>query len=119
MIFYQKQSENIWASGQTWALPDMQFERAGFELSPYLEMVQPMPAPTEILDKICTQFLPNHTAAILYLTDSETYGRDSVASQAIFCASENENLWGNFCANISEPPLTTLQTLIKLCHPNF
>ena len=59
----------------------MPFERAGFELSPFLEMVQPIPAPTEILDKICTQFLPNHTAAILYLTDSETYGRDSVSSQ--------------------------------------
>ena len=63
------------------SLAKMPFERDGFELSPYLEMIQPIPAPTEILDKICNQFLANSTAAILYLTNSESYGRDTVASQ--------------------------------------
>jgi hypothetical protein len=28
-----------------------------YELSPYLEMVHPIPAPTEVLGKICDQFL--------------------------------------------------------------
>ena len=48
---------------------------------PYLEMVQPIPAPTEVLDVICERFLPNRTAAVLYFTDSEQYGRHSMASQ--------------------------------------
>ena len=63
------------------SLSRMPFEKAGFELSPYLEMIRPIPAPTEILNKLCKQFLSNNTAAILYLTNSETYGRDTVASQ--------------------------------------
>jgi len=33
--------------------------------------------------KVKIIFLANKTAAILYLTDSENYGRDSVASQVI------------------------------------
>lgn len=61
-------------------LSGMRFEK-NYDLSPYLEMVQPMPSPTEVLSKICDQFLANQTAAILYLTDSENYGRDTVASQ--------------------------------------
>ena len=30
---------------------------ADYELSPFLEMVHPIPAPTEVLGKICDQFL--------------------------------------------------------------
>ena len=63
------------------SLKDMTFEKRGFELSPYLSMVQPIPTPTEVLGKICDQFLTNNTAAILYFTDNEHYGRYSVASQ--------------------------------------
>ena len=63
------------------SLTDLTFEKNGFELSPYLEMVQPIPTPTEVLGKICDQFLKNNTAAILYLNDNENYGRYSVASQ--------------------------------------
>ena len=63
------------------SLTDLTFEKNGFELSPYLEMVQPIPTPTEVLGKICDQFLRNNTAAILYLNDNENYGRYSVASQ--------------------------------------
>jgi hypothetical protein len=36
---------------------------ADFELSPFLEMVHPIPAPTEVLGRICDQFLgkrPKH-----------------------------------------------------------
>lgn len=66
------------AEGLTW----LNLEKAGgFEVSPFLEMLQPLPSPTEVLGKICNHFLPNRTAAVLYLTDNENYGRDSVASQ--------------------------------------
>ena len=40
-----------------------------FELRPFLEMLQPIPAPTEVLEKICDIFLANKTAAIIYMTD--------------------------------------------------
>ena len=63
------------------SLKDLTFEKSGFELSPYLVMVQPIPTPTEVLGKICDQFLTNNTAAIFYLTNNENYGRYSVASQ--------------------------------------
>ena len=52
-----------------------------FSLVPHLEMIQPLPAPTEVLDKLCNRFLANGTAAIVYLTDSESYGRHTMASQ--------------------------------------
>ncbi|TRY68476.1 hypothetical protein TCAL_11017 [Tigriopus californicus] len=52
-----------------------------FVVAPYLDMVQPIPAPTEVLQKICDNFLANNTAVILYFTHSENYGRDSMASQ--------------------------------------
>lgn len=52
-----------------------------FEVAPYLDMVQPIPAPTEVLQKICDHFLAKNTAVILYFTDSESYGRHSMASQ--------------------------------------
>ncbi len=35
----------------------------------------------QVLDKICSHFLSNRTAAIVYLTDSESYGRHAMASQ--------------------------------------
>ena len=57
------------------ALSEMAFNSAGFKLSPFLEMVPPIPAPTEILEKICYRFLKENTAVILYLTDSEDYGQ--------------------------------------------
>ena len=57
------------------ALSEMAFNSAGFKLSPFLEMVTPIPAPTEILEKICYRFLKENTAVILYLTDSEDYGQ--------------------------------------------
>jgi len=38
------------------ALSGMEFV-SEYELSPYLEMVHPIPSPTEILGKICDQFL--------------------------------------------------------------
>ena len=63
------------------SLNDMTFEKSGFELSPYLVMLTPIPTPTEVLGKICDQFLTNNTAAIFYLTNNEKYERYSVASQ--------------------------------------
>lgn len=44
-------------------------------------MLQPIPAPTEVLHKICDQFLANKTAVLFYMTDSENYGRHTMASQ--------------------------------------
>ena len=44
-------------------------------------MLQPIPAPTEVLEKICDQFLANKTAVLFYMTDSEHYGRHTMASQ--------------------------------------
>ena len=35
------------------------------------------------LDKICDHFLANHTAIVLYMTDSLNYGRHTMASQGI------------------------------------
>ena len=40
-----------------------------------------MPGPTEVLSKICEQFLSQHIAALIYITNSEKYGRETVASQ--------------------------------------
>ena len=63
------------------SLKDLTFESSGFELSPYLEMMQRVPTPTEVLGKICDSFLTNKTSAVFYLTNDENYGRYSVASQ--------------------------------------
>ena len=35
----------------------------------------------QVLDKICNHFLANHTAIVLYMTDSLNYGRHTMASQ--------------------------------------
>ena len=35
----------------------------------------------EVLEKICDQFLAQRTAAVIYLTNTENYGRETVASQ--------------------------------------
>ena len=48
---------------------------------PFVEMLQPMPGPTEVLSKICEQFLSQNIAALIYITNSEKYGRETVASQ--------------------------------------
>ncbi|CAB4054253.1 GRIN2B [Lepeophtheirus salmonis] len=61
-------------------LLDMKFVKT-YELSPFLEMIEPTPSPTQVLNKICRQFLANKTAVVLYLTNSENYGQDTVASQ--------------------------------------
>ena len=37
----------------------------------------------QVLDKICDHFLANHTAIVLYMTDSLNYGRHTMASQGI------------------------------------
>ena len=63
------------------SLKDVTFEKSGFELSPYLVMMERIPTPTEVLGKICDQFLANNTSAVFYLTNDENYGRYSVASQ--------------------------------------
>ena len=52
----------------TQALSGSKFS-SNFEISPYLEMLQPIPAPTEVLDKICKHFLANNTAILVYLSD--------------------------------------------------
>ena len=62
-------------------LQDMTFEEGGFELSPTLVMMDTQPSPTEVLGKICDQFLANNTSAVFYLTNDENYGAVSVASQ--------------------------------------
>ena len=69
------------AAEVTTRMKGMTFEENGFELSPYLEEMERIPAPTEVLGKICDQFLNNNTAAVFYLTNDENYGRYSVASQ--------------------------------------
>ena len=63
------------------SMQDMTFEESGFELSPVLVMMDTQPSPTEVLDKICDQFLANNTSAVFYLTNDENYGPVSVASQ--------------------------------------
>ena len=69
------------AAEVTTKMEGMSFEDRGFELSPYLEEMERIPAPTVVLGKICDQFLNNNTAAVFYLTNDENYGRYSVASQ--------------------------------------
>ena len=44
-------------------------------------MLQPIPSPTEVLEKLCDRFLANQTAVLIYMTDSEIYGRHTMASQ--------------------------------------
>ena len=63
------------------SLQDMTFEESGFELFPALVMMDTQPSPTEVLGKICDQFLANNTSAVFYLTNDENYGAVSVASQ--------------------------------------
>ena len=38
-------------------------------------MLQKMPGPTEVLSKICDQFLLQNIASVVYITNSEKYGR--------------------------------------------
>ncbi len=52
-----------------------------FKLKPYLDMLPPIPAPTEVLDKICDHFLPNRTVVVIYMTESSGHGRQTMASQ--------------------------------------
>ena len=63
------------------SLQDMTFEESGFELTPELVMMDTQPSPTEVLGKICDQFLANNTSAVFYLTNDENYGAVSIASQ--------------------------------------
>ena len=46
-----------------------------FVLEPFIEMLQPLPGPTEVLGKICDQFLNQNIASVVYITNSEKYGR--------------------------------------------
>ena len=50
-------------------------------LEPFIEMLQPLPGPTEVLGKICDQFLNQNIASVVYITNSEKYGRS--VSQSI------------------------------------
>ncbi|KAF2368868.1 Receptor ligand binding region [Trinorchestia longiramus] len=45
------------------------------------EMFHLTPSPTNILDTLCDSFLPKHISAILYVTNDETYGRNTASSQ--------------------------------------
>ena len=51
-----------------------QFQRQ-FSLEPFVQMLQKMPGPTEVLSKICDQFLLQNIASVVYITNSEKYGR--------------------------------------------
>ncbi|KAA0188752.1 hypothetical protein HAZT_HAZT005684 [Hyalella azteca] len=45
------------------------------------QMFQLTPSPTAILDVLCDRFLPKKISAILYVTNDETYGRNTASSQ--------------------------------------
>ncbi|XP_023329330.1 glutamate receptor ionotropic, NMDA 2C [Eurytemora carolleeae] len=52
-----------------------------YTVNPVLEMLDAMPGPTQVLEKICEKFLGGNIVSLLYLTNSENYGRETVASQ--------------------------------------
>lgn len=68
----QKSKKKDWKFMDKFAFGDGQVHRIMMKLNP---------SPTEILDNLCQNFLKKNVTTILYLTNSELFGRSTASSQ--------------------------------------
>ena len=101
-------------------MKDLTFESSGFELSPYLEMMQRVPTPTEVLGKICDSFLTNKTSAVFYLTNDEEKKIVDLPGFGYAKASkQDQNAWAKLILSYLEKraALTDLILIMDMRHP--